>query len=370
MTTTSAGSTAGRAKTFSADVTASRTAGDGFTAFRREWDTQVGEAWPLAGLDVAGSSDFRINVQAVQAHDVVIADVYSESYVGRTTGAREADEKVLMHLMSRGSWHFDPLGRRGEAVTVPAGSFVMRNNRLPSLFEVGWGSTGKVLILPASVLGPLIGGRQVVGPTKSAEVRLLVAHAGMIAETARDLTPAGARSARDALLELAKGALRQEFDDVEPGLGPALVRAAMKIADTRLADPDLSPTTLARELNVSVRTLYRAFARADEESVAGYIRRRRLERARLELAAPLGRPDVSAVAARWQFTDSSHFIRAFKRRYGETPAQFARAKSSQASARRLRPPPAAAAPHAVRMLADRGARQAGTRRLTRGRCRS
>jgi AraC-like DNA-binding protein len=93
----------------------------------------------------------------------------------------------------------------------------------------------------------------------------------------------------------------------------------MKTTDRRLASPDLSPASLARELNVSVRTLHRAFA-ATGESVSAYVRRRRLERARLELAVPSGRPDVGEVAARWQFADSSHFIRAFRERYGQTPA--------------------------------------------------
>ncbi|WP_425587683.1 helix-turn-helix domain-containing protein [Streptomyces plumbiresistens] len=51
---------------------------------------------------------------------------------------------------------------------------------------------------------------------------------------------------------------------------------------------------MARELNVSVRTLHRAFAAAGE-SVNGYIRRRRLEEARLELASgtPLERETVA-----------------------------------------------------------------------------
>ncbi|WP_345437286.1 helix-turn-helix domain-containing protein [Actinoallomurus vinaceus] len=57
-------------------------------------------------------------------------------------------------------------------------------------------------------------------------------------------------------------------------------------------------------------------------------RRRRLERARMELAAPLRRPGVAEVAARWQFADSSHFIRAFKNQYGQTPAEFARANGT------------------------------------------
>ncbi|TDD46016.1 AraC family transcriptional regulator [Nonomuraea terrae] len=36
------------------------------------------------------------------------------------------------------------------------------------------------------------------------------------------------------------------------------------------------------------------------------------------------RPAVSELAARWHFTDGSHFTRTFKQRYGETPTQYAR----------------------------------------------
>ncbi|WP_307136013.1 helix-turn-helix domain-containing protein [Streptomyces aurantiacus] len=97
----------------------------------------------------------------------------------------------------------------------------------------------------------------------------------------------------------------------------------MGIADSRLTDPDLSPAALARELRVSVRTLQRAFA-ATETSVTAYIRHQRLERARIELAAPCNRPTIADLAAHWQFADSSHFIRTFKKQYGQTPTQYAR----------------------------------------------
>jgi AraC-like DNA-binding protein len=53
--------------------------------------------------------------------------------------------------------------------------------------------------------------------------------------------------------------------------------------------------------------------------VTAYIRQRRLEEARLALTAPSGRLSVSDLAAHWQFADSSHFIRAFKKLYGRTP---------------------------------------------------
>lgn len=73
----------------------------------------------------------------------------------------------------------------------------------------------------------------------------------------------------------------------------------------------------------SVRTLQRAFAGLDE-SLSAYIRRLRLEEAAAALTASGTRLSVSEAAALWHFTDSSHFIRAFKKQYDATPAQFAR----------------------------------------------
>ncbi|MFG3365007.1 helix-turn-helix domain-containing protein [Streptomyces sp. NPDC048156] len=108
-----------------------------------------------------------------------------------------------------------------------------------------------------------------------------------------------------------------------PSRLPRSPQAAKDLAETHLADPELSGTMLARELNVSVRNLQRAFAAAGE-SVTAYIRQRRLEEARLALTAPSGRPSVSELAAYWQFADSSHFIRAFKKHYGRTPTEYAR----------------------------------------------
>ena len=115
-----------------------------------------------------------------------------------------------------------------------------------------------------------------------------------------------------------------------PQPAPALTQAAKDLADSRLAEPELSAAMLARELNVSVRTLQRAFSSAGE-SVTAYIRRRRLEEARLALSVPSGRVSVTELAARWQFADGSHFTRAFKKRYGRTPTDYARSSSSAKS---------------------------------------
>ncbi|WP_413105472.1 hypothetical protein [Streptomyces sp. Inha503] len=79
-----------------------------------------------------------------------------------------------------------------------------------------------------------------------------------------ELSPAGLLSARDTLVELVMGVLRQKVDGTEPQLASPLVQAAKDMVNRHLDHFELSPSMLARELNVSVRTLHRAFAVTNE----------------------------------------------------------------------------------------------------------
>ncbi|MFD8453083.1 MULTISPECIES: helix-turn-helix transcriptional regulator [Streptomyces] len=179
----------------------------------------------------------------------------------------------------------------------------------------------QVLVLPAAEVRPQRGGPASV-PADTAEVRLLTAHAAMVGRTLDRLGPAGVDAVRGALAELARAAAGGGPDDVEPLLSPALAQAARDLADRRLTDPALSVSAVARELNVSPRTLQRAFAR-EGRPLSTYIRRRRLEEACRALVAPHRRMSVIEIAARWQFADSGHFARAFRKYYGRTPTDYA-----------------------------------------------
>lgn len=319
----------GRAATVSVDVSTAVTSRVGFEAVAQEWLVQTGERWPLQGFDTG--STIRVKIRADKLHDAWICDFPTVSGVGLTMAGSAADESMVLHLLRRGSWRFAPSDERSAGVTAPSGSFAVLDASPSCLFEVTPGTAADVLILPASVVRPrLRGGRPVVGSAGSAEARLLMAHTRTVREALGELGPAGVRAARDALVELANATLAGRYDDVEPRLVPALARAAMELADEHLTDLDLTPSVLARQLNVSVRTLHRAFA-AVGEPVAGYVRRRRLEQARAELGAALHQPSVSEVAARYQFADGSHFARAFKAEYGQTPAEFARSQRATPS---------------------------------------
>lgn len=89
-----------------------------------------------------------------------------------------------------------------------------------------------------------------------------------------------------------------------------------------LGDPDLSPATIAAAHQISVRSLQRLF-QDQGLTVAGWIRARRLERCHRDLADPLLRPrPIRAIAARWGFTNSAHFSRAFRAAYGSSPKDY------------------------------------------------
>jgi AraC-like DNA-binding protein len=94
--------------------------------------------------------------------------------------------------------------------------------------------------------------------------------------------------------------------------------------EQHLDEPDLSPGLVAAAHHVSVRYLHRLFE-GQETTVAAWIRRRRLERCRRDLADPaLGAVPVSTVAARWGLPDSAHFSRLFRGAYGLPPAEYRR----------------------------------------------
>ncbi|NJP96987.1 helix-turn-helix domain-containing protein [Nonomuraea sp. FMUSA5-5] len=92
----------------------------------------------------------------------------------------------------------------------------------------------------------------------------------------------------------------------------------------RLADPGLSPGTIAAAHQISTSHLHDLFARHDM-TVSARIRHLRLERCRQDLADPRLRPyPVRAVAARWGFSDAAHFSRVFRAAYGMPPAAYRR----------------------------------------------
>jgi AraC-like DNA-binding protein len=106
------------------------------------------------------------------------------------------------------------------------------------------------------------------------------------------------------------------------GTGSPLLAPILRHIDRHLADPGLSPETIATAHHISVRYLHKLFQ--DEGTTVGrWIQRRRLEECRRDLTHRVrGGGTIAAVAGRWGFPSAPHFSRVFRAAYGMSPSEW------------------------------------------------
>jgi AraC-like DNA-binding protein len=204
------------------------------------------------------------------------------------------------------------LGIRGPGGTRPARALILNFPR--ALLPLPPGQLGRLLGVPM----PATPG---IGTLTS---RLLV----RLAEGMDHYRPVEAARLSTVALEVLATRLAHELDS-EDHLPPetrthALLARAHAFIQQHLGDPELSPGMIAAAHHVSLSYLHKLFQR-DGATVAGWIRRCRLEACRRDLADPALAPrPVAAVAARWGFTSAAHFSQVYKAVYGMPPGEYRR----------------------------------------------
>lgn len=92
--------------------------------------------------------------------------------------------------------------------------------------------------------------------------------------------------------------------------------------ETRLGDPKLNPSSIADEHGVSLRYMQKLFS-LSRHTFSGYVRRRRLERCRSDLASPIyAHLSITEICYRWGFNASAHFSRAFREQFDVSPREY------------------------------------------------
>jgi AraC-like DNA-binding protein len=139
----------------------------------------------------------------------------------------------------------------------------------------------------------------------------------------------------EAVLDLVRG-LYAHRSDVAPSAARSRTELRARIQafiEIHLGDPDLSPERIARANAVSVRYLHKLFE-AEGATVCEWIRHRRLEHCRRDLADPALRSEtIVTIAGRWGLTNGAHFSRIFRDAYSCSPREFRKAAGTLASGR-------------------------------------
>ncbi|MFD7234040.1 helix-turn-helix domain-containing protein [Streptomyces syringium] len=143
---------------------------------------------------------------------------------------------------------------------------------------------------------------------------------------AEEFTPADVPALSQTTVDLLASLLGRCLD-AEEKMGPDARKRALRarIHDhirQRLRDPGLTPEAVAASHGISTRYLYALF-HDQGQTVGAWIRERRLENCRRDLADPcqLGRP-IRSIAAGWGFPDPAHFSRTFRTAYGVSPRDY------------------------------------------------
>jgi acetamidase/formamidase/AraC-like DNA-binding protein len=188
------------------------------------------------------------------------------------------------------------------------------------------------LLTPAALRVGCIPGRSGLG-------RVFSSMLGSIAETIDGLDLEHVRPVEIALTEFLATCL---VDDVPPGTlrgatgtQMAILNRVCQLIEVQLGEPDLSRDQVAEAEGISPRYVQKLFENAGE-SFSHYLRRRRLERCRSDLANPLyAHLSITDICFRWGFNDSAHFSHAFREQYGTSPRAYRKTVDAEISRRMI-----------------------------------
>lgn len=150
----------------------------------------------------------------------------------------------------------------------------------------------------------------------------LTAHFGVLSRTLKGLPLVERAIIFDYTVDFILSVLRQAL---RPSVPPtpadriSYFLAAKQFIYEQLSNPNLDAAMVARALNCSRSTLYRAFAEQGW-TVAGYIRETRMRKAAEQLSQSDAKSSIKSIALSCGFVSPSHFSRLFRARFGVTPS--------------------------------------------------
>lgn len=214
------------------------------------------------------------------------------------------------------------MAQDAQRIVLAPGDITLIDAARPSEFEYDEGSRQLSLILPRAVVERSLRLASVRSCVRiAADTPVAVLAHGLVRESARQagLSLAESEATLDALVILLRPALGGSESDDDPHARS--FRRAQTFIERHICAAELCPELIAREIGVSLRGLYRLFAR-HQLVVAQYIRNRRLDLCAEALRHGSGELKLSALGYDFGFSDASYFSSAFKARFGVAPGEY------------------------------------------------
>ncbi|WP_203992030.1 AraC-like ligand-binding domain-containing protein [Sphaerisporangium rufum] len=317
------------------------------------WWEAVGRSVVSVDARSRHADHFTAEMRMVDLGLVQVSRVRCSPFEARRTRQRIRRSESGLYQLSIALDGRSGLRQDGHAATLVPGDMVLYDTSRPFL---AWSTDGtgrddpgaltdglvlqfphELLPVPAALLE-----RRLVRPLPAATgVGALLS--GLLRQSldqAESLSAADGMRLSGIVLDLLAAVLTHEEDRplmIDGGRQALILRIKAYIED-HLGDPGLTPARIAAAHHISTRHLQKLF-QEQGAGPAGWIRCRRLERCRRDLADPAhDHLPVRTIAARWAFPSESHFTRAFRDAYDIPPAAYRRrlrAAGPRPAARRL-----------------------------------
>ncbi|MCK9920186.1 MULTISPECIES: AraC-like ligand-binding domain-containing protein [Microbacterium] len=297
---------------------------DSFTAFREN----VRDTFVPLQVSSRRPHHFHAAARSAELRDLKIVEIAADPHVvertRRLVAESESEPSYKVSLMVEGSGF---ICQDGRDVVLSPGDIAVYDTTRPYTLAFDDSSIRTIVAMFPKRLVDLSDDRiaRLTATALGKDDHLGSMVGGVLLQLAGRLeavsTATGWRLARNAV-DLVNILLRDSLPATEGAGGERLIDRIYSYIDAVLEDPGVTPSLIADAHFISVRYLHSLF-QSEGMSVGSYIRLRRIERCRDELADPdFADMTVTAIAARWSFADVAHFSRTFKSVYGETPSEF------------------------------------------------